>query len=100
MADNHIKQFKFQKLITILSLFLFVLLPKTLLAQCAVSSVQVCGVADDYMSVYIDGYLVGNGNDFQFANVLCSATGCNISSCNNGQAWGVCSPVCITVPNT
>ena len=66
-------------------------------AQCTATSAQVCGVADDYMSIWIDGIQVGSGNDFRFAHVNCPNTNCAIGSCGAGPAWGVCTPVCVSV---
>ncbi len=72
--------------------------PEKAFSACTATSVQVCGVADDYETIYIDGTMVGTGNDFRFSHVLCANTGCTPSACG-GTAWGVCSPVCITVTN-
>jgi hypothetical protein len=48
----------------------------------------VCGVADDYMTIYINGVAVGGANVFRFAHV---------NYPTEGPAWGVANPVCVSV---
>ena len=74
MELKFIQTIKRFQLKTILIVSVFLLLPDALFAQCSASSVQICGVADDMMTLWIDGAMVGSGNDFQFANVNCIGT--------------------------
>ena len=93
---NLLNRFKF---FTLVFLFFTICMGSTLKAdaQCTATSAQVCGVADDYMSIWIDGIQVGSGNDFRFAHVNCPNSACAIGSCAAGPAWGVCTPVCVSV---
>ena len=56
-------------------------------APCTPTSVQVCGVADDYMTIWVNGVQIGAGNDYRILPLGCPA----------GPAWSVCpTPVCVT----
>lgn len=88
------KKLGFTIIFIALSLFL---IPASTKAQCTATSIQVCGVADDEMTLYIEGIQVGVGGDFRFAHVQCPTTQCAPGSCSNGGSWGVCMPVCMPV---
>ena len=70
---------------------LMVLSPKQASSQCTATSVQVCGVADDFETIYINGVMVGSGFDFRFVHVQCPGT---------MDPWSECpTPVCVTTTN-
>jgi hypothetical protein len=57
-------------------------------ASCTPTSVQVCGIADDFETIYIGGEMVGAGNQFRFVHINCPGT---------MDPWSVCpTPVCVS----
>jgi hypothetical protein len=83
--------YKMKKSIGIILLLVFAWV-RAFSAICTPTSVQVCGIADDFETIYIDGTMVGVGNDFRFAHIYCPGT---------MDPWSVCpTPVCVAVsPN-
>ena len=59
-------------------------------ATCTPSSVKVCGVADDSMTVWINGYQIGGANAFMFAPLNYTPTP------SSTPTYLVTSPVCVT----